>query len=482
MLNRLDFRQRYDLVVLTSIAITGFLILLSLYIATLKYTSDYTRQYWQDYTHTFAHSIKYSVILHSASVSKAILQNYAADKNVLKVSVYVNPHTLLASSGKQSFECSVKKHTSVLVKPLFLNNGTFWCFYTPLYQNERYLGYVELVVSTNDLDSFMHEILFISGLIVLVVLMFFFLVVRRFSGIFTAPMLEIVDVLKNVGLGNRGHRVCFSGAPDIERMSTDFNDMLSKIESNKQLLEQAVADRTSELKIALDSSRAANNYKNQIMTLVSHEMKTPLHSIGSYLELIQESLPNTSDFDLCRSFHANALLRTQNLNDLINKVLVHGKLEANKVELSLQSIDIKLLVQECATKLAPVLANNRNHLSLSGNTIMIISDADVLRHIVENLLSNACKFTLDGDISLSWQQDASNLIIKVRDSGQGIPAQYHHHIFEAFWQADMSLTREHGGHGLGLSITKRFIELLGGSITVFSKIDQGSLFTVKIPV
>ena len=237
--------------------------------------------------------------------------------------------------------------------------------------------------------------------------------------------------------------------------------MLAKIERNEQILEQSIADRTSELKIALDSSRAANHYKNQIMTLVSHEMKTPLHSIGTYLELIQTDLPKTAEFDLCHSFLANALERTRDLNELINKVLIHGKLEASKVELNQESIDIKALMEQCAAKLAPALTSNRNRLSLTGESGMMTIDTEVLRHIVDNLLSNACKFTVDGDLQLSWRHENASAIIQVRDNGCGIPTEHQHLIFEPFWQADMSLTREHGGHGLGLSITKRFIELLG---------------------
>lgn len=479
-LNRFDFRQRYDLMVLASVALAGLLIVMSLYFAAHQYTSAYTRQYWKEYTHTFAHSIKYGVILHSTIVSEDIIQTFTADRNVLKASVFESPHTLLVASNQQLFECHPTE--SPVIQPYVLDYASLWCFYAPLYQNEDYLGYVELVISKHDLDAFMRRILFVSGLIVLVVLVFLFLMVRRYSGVFTAPLLEIVTVLKNVSQGQRGHRVDFSGAPDIQRMSSDFNDMLTIIERNEQVLEQLVADRTSELKIALDSSRAANNYKNQIMTLVSHEMKTPLHSIGTYLELIRDALPKTPEFDLCRSFHANALVRTHDLNELINKVLIHGKLEANKVELTLEPFDIKLLMQECADKLEPALADNRNRLSLAGEHQVIIADAEVLRHIVNNLLSNACKFTADGDISLSWRQDEADLIIQVRDTGCGIPAKYQNQIYEPFWQADMTLTREHGGHGLGLSITKRFTELLGGTIHVSSQLNEGTLFTVKLPL
>jgi signal transduction histidine kinase len=102
-------------------------------------------------------------------------------------------------------------------------------------------------------------------------------------------------------------------------------------------------------------------------------------------------------------------------------------------------------------------------------------------HIINNLLSNACKFTVDGEITLDWWLDESGLTLQVADTGCGIPEQYHTKIFESFWQVDMSMGRKYGGTGLGLTVTKQFVELIGGDISVASCEGKGTIFMVKTP-
>jgi signal transduction histidine kinase len=265
-------------------------------------------------------------------------------------------------------------------------------------------------------------------------------------------------------------------------MGDTFNEMLARIEINEQILEQKIEDRTRELKTALDRSEAANDYKTHIISTVSHEMKTPLHAISAYLELIHNSLPEGVDYDLSRDFHRRAMTRTVELNELIGNILLHGKLNANKVNVVPASLILQTLIDECVDKITPVLERNRNSIKLLGHgSVSIVSDAEVVKHVINNLLSNACKFTLEGDITVNWWKEQFVLVLQVSDTGCGIPKQFHQKIFDSFWQVDMSMTREYGGTGLGLAITKQFVDLLGGEILVSSTMGKGSLFTVRIP-
>lgn len=111
----------------------------------------------------------------------------------------------------------------------------------------------------------------------------------------------------------------------------------------------------------------------------------------------------------------------------------------------------------------------------------MLGDAEVLSHIVNNLLSNACKFTLEGDINVNWRLDRSALVIQVSDTGCGIPDEFRAKIFDAFWQIDMSLSRKYGGYGLGLAIVRQFVQRLNGDITVEANGVRGTVFTIKIP-
>jgi signal transduction histidine kinase len=174
-------------------------------------------------------------------------------------------------------------------------------------------------------------------------------------------------------------------------------------------------------------------------------------------------------------------MRTADLNDLINNILLQGKLEAKSFAVKLAPLDILPLMQPCAEKITPYMGRKNNTLKLLGKECSIVSDAELLSHIINNLLSNACKFTVDGEITLDWWLDESGLTIQVADTGCGIPEQYHTKIFDSFWQVDMSMSRKYGGTGLGLTITKQFVELLGGDISVASNVGKGSVFMVKIP-
>jgi len=176
------------------------------------------------------------------------------------------------------------------------------------------------------------------------------------------------------------------------------------------------------------------------------------------------------------------LLRANELKDNIDNILLQSRLEANKFNLSISMVAVKPLMQECAEKIKLSHNRNRNRLELAGPDISIRCDGEVLRHIVNNLLSNACKFTQEGDIQLNWRQERDDLVIQISDTGCGICDENHSRIFDAFWQEDMSLSRKFGGHGLGLAIVQQFVQRLSGTITVTSNAGTGTTFTVRIPV
>ena len=342
-LNQLDLRQRYNLTVFIALGVAGCLLMFCLALAIENYANDYTNHYWQEHTGIFAHSVEYSVTLGAKSKSESIANSFAADKNVLKAAIYTSQQDLLAVAGK-NVDCITSQPAST--RPFMVEASNHWCFYAPIYQDSPtgsyeqkradstpslYLGYVELVVSKTELATVLHQILAVSGLIVFMFLVLIYNGVRRFSGTFTQPLVDIINVLDSFAHGNPGGRVSFSGSNELTAMGDTFNDMLSRIEMNERILEQEIADRTSELKVALENSEAANQYKTQIVATVSHEMKTPLHIIQNCLATSLEALPDTAENELMREFHQRALMRTADLNDLINNILLQGKLEAKSV-------------------------------------------------------------------------------------------------------------------------------------------------------
>lgn len=478
---KLNLRQRYNLAVFIAICTASCLLVCSMYLAMSSYAHDYTGRYWQDFASTFADSASYPVIVDSASGGLVAVHNLDSDKHILKSSIYGAGQRLLASSGSAG-SCQWPKTRPD--KAIFTVMDSYWCFSSPIHHEGKTIGNVELVVSKMEYHAVVRQMLVASVLIVLVFSLLIFCIVSYFSGFFTSTIVEMVNVLKFVGQGATGCRVSFSGAADIDMMRDVFNDMLTKIELNEQILERIVADRTNELKAALDSSQSANAYKSQIMALVTHEMKTPVHNAIGFMQIVKDELPKSPGFDLLRNYQSRALTNTNELKGMIENILLQGMLEADKYGLSHSKVNVKTLIAECSDNAIPLRTRNRNHLSLSGNDETIVSDADALRHVINNLIGNACKFTLDGEIQVTWWLDHGQLTIEVADTGCGIAQENHQKIFDAFWQEpqkNLKMGRKYSGHGLGLAITKRLVERLAGTISVMPNKDKGTVFTVRVP-
>lgn len=478
---RLDLRRRYELTILLAISVAGLLLLISMYYVIATYANAYTRQHWQEYSKTLAHSIKYSVLIGSLSASEEVIRNFSDIKGVQLASLYSAEHKLLASSGN-AFSCKPAIKADYR-QPFNEEIHQWWCFYAPIFQDHEYSGHVELVVAKSDLNAALTRILFLTLTIISLILVFIFWTVKRVSGVFTQTLVEIVRVLDQVSQGRRGERLYFVGIHDIEAMGKSFNTILDKIERYEQGLETEISNRTQELRVALHNSESANRYKSHLMATVSHEMKTPLHIIQNFMEITAGYFSADSDTEDIHEMHRRTTMRVNELGMLVNNILLHGKLESEKIDIFLAEVAVKPLMQKCTDKLTPYLKKRRNHIKISGSECTIVTDYSMLEHIVDNLLNNACKFTEDGEISLSWGVSTNNsgCFFEVRDTGCGIPDEDNDKIFESFWQVDMSLTRNYGGTGLGLAVVKQFADLLGGQISVQSSIGKGSIFTVIFP-
>ena len=246
-----------------------------------------------------------------------------------------------------------------------------------------------------------------------------------------------------------------------------------------------VATQNALIGAMLEAERA-NHAKSQFLANMSHELRTPLNAIIGYSEILLEEAEDagasgTSD-DL-RRIHAAG----QHLLRLINDVLDLSKIEAGRMDLTLTDFNVGTLVSEVAHTVGPMVERN-------GNTLRIDCPADVpamhsdeikLRQILFNILSNAAKFTRDGQIVLtvrgSTDADGSWLDITVDDTGIGMSKEQIDRIFQEFLQADASTTREYGGTGLGLAISRRMAHMLGGEISVASAEGAGSSFRVQLP-
>ncbi|MCZ6592889.1 MAG: ATP-binding protein [Alphaproteobacteria bacterium] len=227
----------------------------------------------------------------------------------------------------------------------------------------------------------------------------------------------------------------------------------------------------------------ANRAKSTFLANMSHELRTPLNAIIGYSEMMLEDAQDegaaerASDLQKVRSSGRHLL-------GLINDILDISKIEVGKIELNIGPVDLTNIVSEVESTAVPLMEVNQNRFKIVApeNIGAIESDDQRLRQILLNLVSNAAKFTKDGDIDLTVERNGDGWVrFAVRDTGIGMSAEQIDRLFEPFSQADSTITQRFGGTGLGLSISQRFVEMMGGRITIESELGAGSCFTVWLP-
>ena len=268
------------------------------------------------------------------------------------------------------------------------------------------------------------------------------------------------------------------------------NDMLEVYNEN---LERKVEERTAELarataeaQEAKTTAEDAKRAKSAFLANMSHELRTPLNAIIGYSEMLQEDA-----MDLGKEHFVADLQKIhsagKHLLGLINDVLDISKIEAGKMDLFLETIDVPAMIEDVVSTIRPLVQKNSNVLNVEceENLIPMRADATKVRQALFNLLSNACKFTDKGTIRLQVVRErgggAGHFVFRVSDTGIGMTADQMDKLFKAFTQADASTTRKYGGSGLGLAITRHFCQMMGGDVTVESEPGKGSTFTIKLP-
>jgi len=289
------------------------------------------------------------------------------------------------------------------------------------------------------------------------------------------PIKEIVEATHKVSNGDMSIRLKSDRIDEFGELESFFNHMLDKLEENH-----------IELKSAFDNAESANKAKSEFLANMSHELRTPLNAIIGYTDLVKESLEDVG-IDQCTEDADKIVKAAKHLLILISEVLDLSKIESGKMEFHIEDFSLGGLLEDVITTTQPIIEENNNNLvvSFSDELGIVHTDQTKVYQIVLNLMSNAAKFTSDGEIKVNAEvftrQDKDWFRVSVQDDGIGMTPEQVDKIFKDFVQADSGTTKRFGGTGLGLSITHRLCELLGGKILVDSFLGKGSTFVVELP-
>jgi signal transduction histidine kinase/CheY-like chemotaxis protein/HPt (histidine-containing phosphotransfer) domain-containing protein len=353
------------------------------------------------------------------------------------------------------------------------------------------VGRLVLLSDTADLSERLVSTLQFTAIGMAAALLVGLVVAFRSQRVVTDPIRELYEAMARVrSQHDYAVRITPSTRDEIGALVEGFNAMIGdirerdlRLERHRERLEQEVADRTADLRVAKDEADAANAAKSDFLATMSHEIRTPMNGM-----LVMAELLAAADLPERQRRYAEVITTSgRSLLAIINDILDFSKVEAGKLDL--ESIPVDLA--ETSIAVAGLFWERARAKSLDlvayvdpALPAMIEADPVRLSQVLGNLINNALKFTENGGVALRIEPDpdaAARIRFAVTDTGIGIPADRLASIFDAFTQADQSTARRFGGTGLGLAISRRLVEAMGGELSVTSAVGQGSTFYFSLP-
>jgi signal transduction histidine kinase len=473
-----------------------------------KTISEATIENGLQITSNFAEQTVLALLTASVENGQEAIDRVLGFKSVDAVAVYRETgEVLLVSDGMSLNKRSLNLEKLTATNQLLIENEKFWVFTAKVTYSDdslaeeeqdpeeteakkQHIGHVFVQYNKQALHQVQQSIFINNTLTGIIIALLLALIMRLIISHMVTPLQTLsqtMDIARDTGKYPKAE---ITGARELRQIAQAYNQMMTILEhqnialaKSHDTLESEVEIRTQELIVARDSAMTASRHKSEFLATMSHELRTPLQAIIGYTDLVREDLElecmDVQVEDLNKSIRsAHSLLA------LINNILDLAKIEAGRMDLHLKSVNIKNLVHEAIDTVKPMAQAKSNEITVNIGKLSptLTIDRQKLMQIFLNLLSNACKFTKNGTINFDINNDQSFLYFCVSDTGVGIPKNKLNYIFEHFTQVDASQTRQFEGTGLGMAITQNFCHLMGGNLSVESQLNQGSIFSVKLPL
>lgn len=348
---------------------------------------------------------------------------------------------------------------------------------------DGYLGRVVVGISNDTFNTRQQEILLKAGVLSLFALLLTFLLARRLARRLAQPLSAMGQALERIQSGDYRPSLVERGNDELTDLARHINNLARALEQSGKEQQQAIA----ELIQAREESEQANRAKSDFLAMMSHELRTPMNGVLGMLQLLE----TTSLNDEQTEYAALATESTEHLLKVINDILDFSRIERGALELEAIPFSLLELLQGSVQVFQHSAHQRGLQLLLETQPgleqLEVRGDPTRIRQILVNLVGNALKFTEEGQIRVEtrWQKLDDQVLwftCAVHDSGIGVDAERLEHMFDAFQQADTSISRRYGGTGLGLPIARTLAERMGGTLRAESQLGAGSVFTLEIPL
>ncbi|WCM50213.1 ATP-binding protein [Pseudomonas sp. WJP1] len=491
----MTFRRRWDISTRTQIISLGPALLLTLLLISF-FTFVRIQDLRQELNHTgqlianqLAPATEYGVISGNNEVLESLLKATLATPNVRFLEVQDSADRILVYVEQPSASYQKPHQIEVFQAPVrlqrialhndFFQDGTA----APKAPAEDYLGRVIVGLSSDAFSQRQQEILLKAGILALFALLFTFMIARRLAASLSQPIRDIGNAVKAIQAGDYKTPLPIVDDTELGALSQHINNLARGLEQASHEQHQAMA----QLIQTREEAEKANNAKSDFLAMMSHELRTPMNGVLGMLQLLETTKMTEEQLE----YAALASESTEHLLKVINDILDFSRIERSELELEHIPFNLADLIGSCAQSFQHSAMQRGLDLQLQipgdMRALQVQGDPTRIRQILVNLVGNALKFTEQGRVRIEsqWQSLDHELLwftCTVRDSGIGIPPESLEMMFDAFQQADSSISRRYGGTGLGLPIARTLAERMGGTLRAQSEEGRGSVFTLEIPL